>query len=145
MRRRFVELATAAILAEEEAVAEVGQSMVVTLVAELDLLLYGLSDSVNLGGCNGPSIILEVGDDDRVAKGRVTHESADAVRFCLGVNQVEYLQSTLLIAYRDGAAEVNHVHAEAMRDGGACYDLTLLFERYREPMSPEQVAELMGE
>ena len=144
--RRFFELGAAAILGDEEAVVEVRQGLVTGLIAELNLLLYGLSDSLHLGGSNQARIGLEIGGGDRISKGRVTHESSDAVHFLFGRNQVEYIQSTLLIAYRDGAAEVNHIHLEAIRDvGGGDYDLTLLFELYREPLSPKQAAELMGD
>jgi hypothetical protein len=70
--------------------------------------------------------------------------SADRMMFSLSRNQAEYLEATLLRAYRDEMAEVNHIHLEGELDGSS-YDLTLLFDVSRPPMSPEEATARMGE
>lgn len=59
------------------------------------------------------------------------------VRYAFGRNQIEYLHATLLRAYRDEKAPVNHVHIEAHSEG-AGFDLTVLFKVYASPMSPNE-------
>lgn len=60
----------------------------------------------------------------------------DAVRFEMGTNHAGYLRVVLLRAYRDGWAEVNHVHIEAVL-GDKLYDLTVMLELLRGPTPGE--------
>jgi hypothetical protein len=60
----------------------------------------------------------------------------------IGRNQAGYLQAVLLRAYRDQMAEVNHVHIEGQRSGTP-FDLTVMFEVAREPMTPEDAKKLL--
>jgi hypothetical protein len=53
---------------------------------------------------------------------------------------VEYLQAVLLRAYRDGMAEVDHVHIET-----TSADLTLLFAVSAPPMSAEEAIRLLDQ
>lgn len=53
---------------------------------------------------------------------------------------VGYLQAVLLRAYRDGMAEVDHVHVET-----TTVDLTLLFAAYQPPMGADEAKRLLGD
>jgi len=61
----------------------------------------------------------------------------------LSVNQLEYLCASLLKAYRDQVAETSHIHIEGVCDQKD-YDLTIMFENFREPLTPEQASKLMN-
>jgi hypothetical protein len=76
---------------------------------------------------------------DKIANAAVHFASDGAVNVALGKNQAEYLQATLLRAYCDEVAEVNHWHIEGDRDGTS-FDLTIMFHAFREPMSAEEAA-----
>jgi len=141
---RFLLLSSEPLVGSGEVVVELSHATVPTLALELSLLLGGLADSVRLSANSGASVILAVGGGDTVNKADVKRKSTDTVHFRLGTNQVEYLQAVLLRAYRDGAAEVNHVHVEGS-DDDADYDLTLLFERFREPMTGAEAMKLMDD
>lgn len=140
--RRFLEIAGESLLGSAEIVLELEQSVVASMALELTLLLAGLSSSLRLGPSAGPAIIMKLVPGDRVSKAAVTLAADGALSFVLGTNQAEYLQTVLLRAYRDEAAEVNHVHIEGERDGLA-FDLTVMFGVFREPMSAEEAKRLL--
>ena len=125
-----------------EVVVELPQTTVPTLALELSLLLEGLADSVRLGAASGASVVLTIGGGETVAKAKVKREAEAAVCFELGTNQAEHLKALLMRTYRDGVAEVDHVHIEGAV-GDEPFDLTLMFELFREPMSAEEAVKLM--
>lgn len=140
---RFVLLASEPLLESGEVVVELPQATVPTLALELSLLLGGLTDAVRLSGSSGAGVLLTIGGGDRVDKAQVSREGTEMVCFELGTNQAEYLQAVLLRAYRDGMFDANHVHIEGAI-GDEPFDLTLLFELFRDPMSADDAIKLMG-
>jgi hypothetical protein len=81
-------------------------------------------------------------DEERVSKAEFATLADGGLLFLLGKNQVGYLQNTLLHAYRDDAAEVNHVHVQGER-AGQTLDLTVMFDIFATPLSPEEAEQLL--
>ncbi len=144
MMNRFVQLANEPLLDSGELVVELAHAAVATLALELSLLLGGLADSIRLSAKSGASVVLSLRGGDAVSKAEAQRMFTDTVHFRLGTNQAEYLHAVLLRAYRDGAAEVNHVHIEGS-DGHLSFDFTLLFERFCEPMTGAEAMKLLGD
>lgn len=140
--RRFLFLTAEILGGDSEFVLELPQSAVAAMALELALLLQGLSKSLRIQAKAGKIVVLTLIDNDRVSKAVVGREHDDARSFAIGRNQAEYLQSFCLRAYRDQMAEVNHVHIEG-RCENIPFDLTIMFEVYRESMTPEEVEKLM--
>jgi hypothetical protein len=137
-------LACESVLSPNEIVIEIKQEAVPRVAIEVALLTSELAESVRLQPSSGSSVSLEVREADRASKAIVTCAADASVVFAIGRNQVEYLQAVLLRCYRDQMAEVNHVHIEGDRSG-APFDLTIMFDTYREPMSAEQAETLLRE
>ena len=115
------------------------------MALETTLLLLSMAASVSLRSASGRIVEVSVANVERGSKANVIL-SEEKVTFALSRNEVEYLQSFLLRAYRDGMADVGHVHVEGRLDGGGRdMDLTLLFELYRPPLSDTEAAKRMGE
>lgn len=140
---RVVLLASAPLSDANEVVMELSQDAVARLALELALQLEGLTDSVQLAARSGQGVVLTLGDGQNISKARV-ERTGKRILFELGRNQLEYVQAFLLRAYREEAAEVNHLHVEGV-DADASFDLTLMFEVFQEPMSSEEARRLMDE
>ena len=141
---RFVSLPNEPLIGANEVVVEVPHDMVAALALEFSLLLSNLATALRLGAKHGASILISVGHGTSVSKATVRRQRLDTISFELGRNQAEYLLAALLHAYRDGVAEVNHLHIEGI-EGSGLFDLTVMFERYREPMSGSDATKLMNE
>ena len=134
--KRFLSLAGECLMGANEIVIEVKHDFVGSLALELTLLLSGLIESLRIRPDKGCQLVLTLTDSDRISKAIVTCISTNTLSFRIGRNQAEYLQAVLLRAYRDQMAEVNHVHIEGQRDGKP-FDLTVMFEFARGPVSPK--------
>ncbi len=141
--RRFVLLDSEPILEAGEVVVEVRAAAVSTLALEFCLLLEGLADSLRLGTASGTAVLLRLTDGEQLGKATVERSAANVVSFQFGRNQAEYVQAALLRAYRDGVAEVSHIHVEGSL-GDTPFDLTLLFECHREPLSADEARALLA-
>ena len=144
MMKRFLPIDGESVMDAAEIVIEVPQGSIAALVMELDLLLDAMTASLFIRSNMGPSVRLTVLDCDWVGKATVARGSDGSVSFAIGRNQAEHLRATLLRAYRDGMAQVDHVHIEGQHDD-AFFDLTFLFDVVQEPMTPEEAAELIDE
>jgi len=140
--KRFLSLPGESLMGAGEVVIELKQGVIGSFALELALLLSGLVQSLRIQPTKGPQLLVTLTDSDRISKATVTREAPDSVRFNIGRNQAAYLQATLLRAYRDEMAEVNHVHIEGQCNGTP-FDLTVMFELAREPMTPEEAQKLM--
>jgi hypothetical protein len=141
---RFLQLPGEPVVGDNEVVIEVPHTIVAPMALELSLLLSGLADSLRMRAQSGINIVITVGAGVAVSKAIVGRGKADTLSFELGRNQAEYLHAVLLRAHRDGAAEVNHIHIEGA-GGEDLFDLTILFETYREPMTREEAMKLMDD
>lgn len=141
--RRFVLLESEPIVEAGEVVVEVRDATVSIHVLEFCLLLEGLADSLRLGTASGAAVLLDLTDGRDVGKAKVDRGAADVVSFLLGINQAEYVQAVLLRAYCDGVAEVSHIHVQGSL-GDTPFDLTLLFERHREPLSADEARTMLA-
>ncbi|MEZ4306427.1 MAG: hypothetical protein R3F14_00040 [Polyangiaceae bacterium] len=120
-----------------EVVLELTPREVETWALEVELLLRGLSDRLTVRGDGGKHVVLTLDKGAASGRGRALRPDEHTFRFDLPANQLGYLQRALLVAYRDGVAEVNHIHIET--DAGAgTFDLTVMFEVYRPPMPGEE-------
>lgn len=72
----------------------------------------------------------------------VIKKDASITEVAIPMNQVEYLQFTLLRALRDSIAEMEHIHLEGSRNSEQ-FNITLFFENYSQPFDPEEAAKLM--
>lgn len=140
--RRFVTLSSESLVGDNEVVIESQQTHFATMALEMTLLLEGMVTSIKLRASTGPSIILTLIEGDKVAKTEVSTDADGTLIFTIGRNQAEYLQAVFLRAYRDGMAEVNHVHIEGNRNGDP-FDLTVMFDSYGEPMTSEEADKLL--
>jgi hypothetical protein len=135
--KRSVRTSTTAVIGRGELVLEILHNEFGTWALELTLLLQGLTQSVEIcfGGKGRMGISLDADShaDRFVAIKMGNHDFA----FVLPRTQAEYLLATLLRAYRDEMAEVNHVHVEGSA-GGEPFDLTIMFDIYRPPMTAEE-------
>lgn len=131
------------LLGQYEMVMSIRQGEVAGLALEVALLLEDLSRSLRIRSDESPkgaSLVLSVGGSKdqgpkrkRVAETSVaTCRSADnTMYFSLREDEVGALYVTLLQAYRDQIAEVNHIHLSSQKDGQE-FDLTVVFEQSRE-------------
>jgi hypothetical protein len=140
--KRFLTLASESLMSANEVVIELKQAAIGSFALELALLIAGLVQSLRIRPSRGAPLLLTLIDRDRVAKAVVAREPDDSVSFAIGRNQAEYLHAVLLRAYRDQMAEVNHVHIEGQLSGSP-FDLTVMFEVAREPMTPEDAKKLL--
>jgi hypothetical protein len=142
--RRYISLPGECLPSPAEVVVEVPLSMVGSVALELTLLLEALTESLRIRSSAGPTVVLTLLDIRGVSKAIARKDGASAICFALGRNQVEYLRAVLLRAYRDQISAVNHVHIEGEL-GGALFDLTVMFDVYREPMLPEEAAKRLAD
>lgn len=124
-----------------EVIAEFNQAEVAVLALELTLLLCGLVEVVNLVS-GRLKLALRVSEEQSAAA-VFSRNGAGQLQCRLSRDNAEYLQHKALRAYRDGMAEVNHVHVEGHLDGSG-FDLTVMFSESAPPMTPEEAETLMG-
>jgi hypothetical protein len=124
-----------------EIIVELSQGEIAVIALELTLLLGGLVDFACLVS-GAARLVLQIAEQGRVVT-TFSREAGERVRCSLSRDNAEYLQMSLLRAYRDGMAEVNHIHIEGKLDGES-FDLTLLFDTSRPPMTPEEAEKIMG-
>ena len=123
-----------------EVVVELDQDDVAILALELTLLLRRMSDLVSIvSGSNRLTLTLL----DQAPPAKFSRDAIGRIQCSLSRDSAEYLEATLLRAFRDGMADVNHVHVEGKLDGES-FDLTLLFAVSRPPMTPEEADKVMG-
>ena len=94
-----------------EIVLELSQADVAVLALELALVLGGFANGVSV--VSGSSKLALRVAEQGPATTVFTREASGRVECSLSRDNAEYLQATLLRAYRDGMAEVNHIHVEA--------------------------------
>ncbi len=143
---RFFRISSEPLFGQEEVVLEVEQAEVGALALELTLLLMKLTESISISSPEGHAIYLSLQDEpEELAKRtKVASVAEKRLNFALSRTQAGYLQATLLRAYRDEMAEVNHIHIEGTLRG-APFDLTIFFQTSRPPMSPEEIERLVGD
>lgn len=130
------------IVSDAEAIVEIAQTEVHQVALEIALLGRKLNDVLFVLTQNGPKIALRLLDTPKIAaRARVLRTAQQQIRFDVPINLLGYLEAVLLRTYRDGIAEVNHIHIEGDLDGDA-FDLTVMFELSRPPMTPEQIERL---
>jgi hypothetical protein len=142
--KRFLPLACESLLGPGDIVIELQQAVVANMALEITLLMSGSTESLRLQPSRGPAVYLRLTAEGPVGKAAVARAPDGSVMFTLGRNQAEFLHAVLLRAYRDQIAEVNHVHVEG-DCGGSPFDLTIMFDKSREPISAEQAAKLMAD
>ena len=117
----------------------VNQSEVLNLALEFTLIMVGMSESLCIRSPGNFVLQVAISKEAQTSKAIVSSESDKSIAILLGKNQMEYVQSVLLRAYRDNCAPVNHIHIEGTFQD-ARFDLTFLFEKYQKPMTAEQAA-----
>lgn len=141
--QRFLPVTGESLLSSTEVVIELPQEAVSSVALEMTLLIAGLAETLRIQPTRGPSVLFRLLAGDRVSKAVVTRHADGMTAFSLGRNQAKYFQATLLRAYRDQMAEVNHIHIEGADEDGSVLDLTVMFAVYREPVSPEEAQKLL--
>lgn len=123
-----------------EVIVEIHQSDVPACALELMLLLHGFADSLLF--VSGPMQFMLRISELPTAPAVFSREVGGRVRCSLSHESVEYMQAIFLRAYRDGMAEVNHVHIEGTMDGKS-FDVAFVFDTFRPPMTSEEAKKLM--
>lgn len=134
---RLIRTANPILIERRECLIEFAHEEVGPCALELALLLGGMTRALRLRARDGME--LEVSLESPGVRAKVRALSTEHVRFDLARNQAEYLEAVLLRAYRDGMAEVSHIHLEGDGDDGAM-DLTVLFRTHAPPMTPDEAA-----
>lgn len=144
--KRTLRFESELLIGPNEVVVEIGQGHVAKWALEVALLVDGLSESLTVRASGGRCIVLSLREESHPLEHRtaVLRMSPDRMMFSLSRNHAEYLEITLLRAYRDEMAAVNHIHLEGEL-AGSPYDLTILFDASRPPMSSGETAKLIGE
>lgn len=114
-----------------------------TLALEIALLLQSMAQWVRLRCPRGGKIDIALGSSEKSTI--VDNLATSHVRFQLDRHSAEYIQAVLLRAYRDKMAEVDHIHIDGRTIQDDAFDLTLMFQTYKPPMSPEEAARVMGD
>lgn len=124
------------LMGENEVVVEISSDDVGRWALEFGLLLARLSDVlvVSTRGAGLEFALMPTGPGEKRALAERRTESV--IRFTLPQSGAGYIHAVLLRAYRDGAADVEHVHIGAMLAGRE-FDLTLFFDRYKPPSSED--------
>jgi hypothetical protein len=143
---RFFRVRSEPIFGQEEVVIEVAQAEVGALALELTLLLMELTESISISFPEGHVVLMSLQDEseEMAKRTEVTKINEKRIRFELSRTQAGYLRATLLRAYRDDVAEVNHIHIEGAHLD-ASFDLTIFFQTSRPPMSTLEIERLMGD
>lgn len=129
---------------DNEFVVELRQSDISTLVIELCMLSMGVVKKIKLLFDAGNKLEIGFGATISPSGKAIVLRKKNWVAFELSPNQLEYLCAFLLRAYRDQVAEVNHIHIEG-KEGDGEYDLTLIFDDYAPPLTPDEASKLMGD
>jgi hypothetical protein len=124
------------VAAPTEVVVSLAEADVTPLCLELGLLLLGETTALQLNA-GEDRLDLEIAKKAQHPQASFARGKARGLRCTLDRDGVEYLQATLLRAWRDGAAEVDHIHIEGAL-AGSDHDLTVRFAKAQAPMSAAQ-------
>jgi hypothetical protein len=127
-----------------EIVVEIEQEHVGTWALGITLLLESLAEQLQIISINGRErVLLMLQRSDPSAKETIVRRvERGGCSFIIATTQAQCLQAMLLRAYRDGVAEVNHMHIEGTL-GESGFDLTFFFKSSQPPMSPAEAERLM--
>jgi hypothetical protein len=139
---RFLASDDEIIFGQRETVVEIMQERFGVWTLEISLLLHGLVESITVRSPNGGALLLSLLEDKRPKRSAVSRIGTNKLRIELSRTQAEYLQAVLLRAYRDGMADVEHVHIEGEL-AGTTHDLTVFFGASRPPLSAEEAAKAL--
>jgi hypothetical protein len=119
-----------------EFVLQIGTDEIQDVAIQLMMLLWGIKSAVVFS--DGSSLFVKVLKGVDSASVAQVRSSPGKLEFVLGSNQVEYFLATLLRAIANGgAATASHIHIEGVMRGNP-YDLTVLFEHFQPPLSPDE-------
>jgi hypothetical protein len=119
-----------------EVVVSLAEADVTPLCLEFALLLLGETAALQLQS-GEERLDLEIAKKSQQPQASFARGKARGLRCTLDRDGLEYLQATLLRAWRDGAAEVDHLHLEGALAGSG-HDLTVRFAKAQAPMTAAQ-------
>lgn len=125
-----------------EFVIELKQTDVSCFILELTMLLMKQVYRLTFMFEDDIRVDMRLQDDLPHASKMIVNKKGNGLFFDFSVNHLEYLLAFLLRAYRDGVAEVDHIHLEGDY-GPQSYDLTFIFDSYSPSLTPEEAAKLM--
>jgi hypothetical protein len=137
-RPRPFELASEIIVDPEELLVEVSLLEFGPAALEMTLLAGNLIPQAAFQDRNGRRLTFSVLASD-AKRGEFSGLDSRNIQLSIPIVTVKYLQAVLLRAYRDGMAEVDHVHVET-----TSIDLTFLFAVSAPPMSGEEAGRILG-
>ncbi len=129
---------------QTELIVELEQGDVKTWALDVTLLLQGLVESLIVRSSDEREVVLSLqSEGEGFAKRTIASRIGPSkMQFEMSRTQAKFFQAVLLRAYRDGEAEVDHIHIEGEL-GETPYDLTVAFRTSRPPMSAEEAARLL--
>lgn len=139
---RTIKLGSTPLTGRDELIVEIQQKEVARWALEFALLLGGFVEQTEVRLEDGSSILFQIISDSTAGRAIMARRGESAFSCELSRTQAGYVHATLLRAYRDEMAEVNHIHVEGFL-GDASFDLTLMFDTYRSPMSAKEAEEMI--
>lgn len=133
------------LMEDHETLVEVDTSFLPIFTLEFALLLRGLIEGLTIYSNAGRQLTIRINEDKSLKKSSVNKLAPHRYLFILSKNQAEYISMFLLRAYRDGMAEVNHIHIDGITTTGNEYDLTLLFDLSKPSMSASAMRKLLAD
>ena len=138
--RRTIKLGSTSLIGRDELIIEIPQKEVAKWALELTLLLGGFVEQTEVRLEDGSSVVFAISADSSADRTVMARKGEHAFSCELSRTQAGSFHATLLRAYRDEMAEVNHIHLDGFL-GDAPFDLTLMFDTYRPPMSAKEAQE----
>lgn len=129
-------------MAPAEIVVSLTEAELAPLCLELALLLLSETTALQLQA-GEERLDLEVAKKSQHPQASFTYGKSRTLRCAIDRDGLEYLQATLLRAWRDGIAEVDHVHIEGLL-AGAGHDFTVRLAKARPPVSASQARKKLG-
>jgi hypothetical protein len=136
-RPRPFELTSDIIVDPEELLVEVSLVEFGPAALEMTLLAASLIPHAVFQDRTGRRLTFDVLASDS-KRGVLSGLDSRSIHLSLPMVTVKYLQAVLLRAYRDGMAEVGHIHVET-----TSIDLTFLFAVSAPPMSGDDAARIL--
>jgi hypothetical protein len=137
-RPRPLELASEIVVDPGEVLVEIALIEFGRVALELTLLAAKLIPRAVLQDQTGRRLTVDVLASN-AKRGVFSGLESQSIQLSLPQVTVEYLQTVLLRAYRDGMADVDHIHVET-----TSIDLTFLFTVSAPPMSGQEAARILG-
>ncbi len=110
---------------------------------ELSLLNEKLVEILSIATNDGKKVLIKRGSVDADRTKNICKQTREqTIEIILPPNQCEYILASMLQAYRDDAADVNHIHLEGFL-GKKPYDFNMFFEKAKDALSSDEIEKMI--